>query len=184
MFKKLIYLQSPALRSLIDCRHSIELNSSLSQEVKPTHDFVECRKTSLILTVLVMYVCRTINGDTDQKIIQTEKVSGFFCYESAVGLKGIMYDFSFCVSALQFNGLAIEIQPHDKRFTSVPVECHFRNIIGRYIFSCKLFKRLKCHSWLLATIYVSFVKIIAIMTTKITQRTRWLNHQIKRKRAL
>ena len=99
-FKEAIDLCSPALGSLVDSGHCIELHAALSEETDRVHHFVKSRLPALVLTKLVMYICRAVNGNAYKKIILPEEIRPFGSDQGAVSLKGIMDDLSGGIFAL------------------------------------------------------------------------------------
>ena len=130
-----------------------------------------------------MDITRTIYRYTYQKVMLFEEFCPFACYQGSVGLQGIMDYLTTGIFLLEFHGLAIEVQPHHKRLTTMPVENHFRNIVRLDILPCKKFKSLLGHLRLPAVINIRFVQIVAVMTVQVAQRARRLYHQIESQRS-
>ena len=184
IFHELVHLQSPTLRSLVDGRHGIELYTCLAENDKTLDNFFKCRITSLVFSELVVDISRTIDRDPQKEIVLSKEVCSFAGYHGTICLQSVVYDLAVGILFLELYSLFVEIQAHDKRLTAMPVEGHLRDIICSNILLGERFKHLQTHSSLSSTINLSLIKIIAVMTVEITQRTRRLNHEIKSQRAL
>ena len=104
-------------------------------------------------------------------------------YQGSVSLKRVVDNLSGGIFLLKFHRFSIEVQTHDQRLASMPVECDFRDIISLDILLCQQFESLLCHLWLYSVINIRFIKIIAVLTVQIAQRACRLDHQIESQRS-
>ncbi len=165
--KELIDLESPTLRSLVDCRHGVELDSGAIEKAYSTDHLVESGVSSLVLAIAVMNILRAVYGNTHKEIMLPEKAGPFTVQKGAVCLDRIMDNLSSSVLLLKLNSLFIEVYSEYKRLASVPVESNLGDIVGSNILSYHIFEHLFGHSRLPAAIYIGLVKVVAIIAIEI-----------------
>ena len=112
-----------------------------------------------------------------------EEVGPLAGYQGSVSLKRVVDNLSGGIFLLKFHRFSIEVNTHDQRLASMPVECDFRDIISLDILFCEQFESILGHLRLKSIVDIRFIKIIAVLTVQIAQRSCRLYHQIESQRS-
>ena len=168
---------------MVDRGHGVELNTLSLKNVQSAHHPVECRETTLVAAVSVMNILGAVQGYSHKETIVVEKSRPLAVQKGAVGLDGVVYDLAAGMFPFIFKCLAIEVKPQDQRLAAVPVERHFRHLVGVDIFINNLFQHFLRHPWLPSAVDFSLVEVVAVLAVKVAERPRRLDHYVESHRS-
>ena len=129
-----------------------------------------------------MNVLRAVDGNADEKIVLGEEIRPLRCQERSIGLECVVDYLVLRIFLLELDGLPVEVETHDERLASVPVECDFGNVAGTEIVLDEFFKHILRHTGLPAAVQAGFVQVVTIPAVQIAERTAGLYHKIERQR--
>ena len=106
---------------VVDGHQDIVLHAVLLQHAQAAYDLVESRRSAFVDAVGVVQLARTIDADADQEVVFFEELAPLVVQQRTVGLHGVLKSHAwFAILLLVLDGFAVEIDPHQGRFASLP----------------------------------------------------------------
>ena len=176
-------VESASLARLADGAHGIILHAVAVQKLDSAYNLREGRGPATVTAVTVMYILRAVYRYADEKIVIPQEMAPVGGKQNAVGLYGIVHSLAARVFSLVFERLAVEVQAHEQRFSAMPVECHFIDLVCVDIFLHEMLEHFICHPGLSSAIYFALVKIVAIAAAEVAEGAGRLEHDVECHRA-
>ena len=182
--EKLIDFRTTTLTEPVHGAQRIEFHTAVAHHLHTAHHAVPRRTSALVDTERIVHILRSVERDSDKELVLTEKRAPFLVDSRTVGLERIFNPLSFRIFFLKLDGLAVVVHSQQRRFATVPAECHRVDSVGLDILAHIFLQQRLAHASLLAAILHRLVKIIAILTVQIAGRPRRLQHRRKSHRPL
>ena len=176
-------VESASLARLADGAHGIILHAVAVQKLDSAYNLREGRGPATVTAVTVMYILRAVYRYADEKIVIPQEMAPVGGKQNAVGLYGIVHSLAARVFSLVFERLAVEVQAHEQRFSAMPVECHFIDLVGGDILSDEMLQHAVVHAWFPAAVYLRLVEIVAVLAFQVAHGSGWLEHDVECHRA-
>jgi hypothetical protein len=110
------------------------------------HHLIECPRTGVVQTVIVVKFFRAVDADTDEKLVVVQKAAPRVVEQDGIGLQGIAHFLTrSAVLFLQFHGFLVEVQSHERRLAPLPGKAGQRKA-QLHIVLHQLFEHLIAHS--------------------------------------
>ena len=117
----------------------------------------------------------SINAYADKKIVVAEKACPLVSDEGGVGLNTIINVSPMSIFSLQFQRMLVELDWAHECFSAVPSEQNIGSGLHIYILLSEAFEQIFVHDLVCHFgIESFFLSVVAIFTSKITDRTCWL----------
>ena len=143
--------------------HRIPFHSMFFQEADAMHHFFPRWFSGRCLSVMIMIFLWTIDGDTYQKMVLSEKLTPFIGKECTIGLDDVIDLLAVGVLLLQFQRLLVEVDGAHQRFSSMPGEEYLVHGLCFDVFLGKLLQHLVGHEMpLRCVVEVVFLQIITV----------------------
>ena len=159
----------------------VKAHTELSQQLGRCHHLVEGRRATLVDAKSIVQLARPVDAQTDQKPMLLEEHGPLFVEQHAIGLQIIFDALSgFCVSLLQRDDAAEEIQTPQRRLAALPGKHHFGACHTVDILPDEKLKRLVAHlacTWAVGQHLLA--QIETVFAIEIAGRARRLGHDMK-----
>ena len=110
-------------------RERVELDAVLFHAPQRRPDTLERTASRFVHAVRIVDFGGAIEAQAHEEIVFGEEGAPFVVEQRAVGLEGILYELAARVAALQRDGLAKKIQPHQCRLAALPSKYDFRHVL-------------------------------------------------------
>ena len=109
----------------IDNSQGIELNAVLFQNPKSAHYVRMGWLPSLVDSISIMQLFRTVYGKTDEKFIRRQELAPLVIKQRAVGLEAIVDPLAICVFVLQFDDVLEKWYAEQCGLAALPCKTYF-----------------------------------------------------------
>ena len=134
-----------------------------------------------VTSIFIMKFLRPINGNANQKIVFLEEFAPFIRKQSSVCLNAVINLSAVGIFLLQSNCFFVKFDRAHQCFSSVPREHYLRHGLRFEIFASKSFEQQIVHYTIFCIrIKSRFFKIVTVIARKVTTRSCWFEHHIKR----
>ena len=109
----------------VDGHQDVVFDAVFLEEAQAPHDPVKGGPVLLVPAVNIMHMSGTVEADADEEVVFLKEFAPLIVQEGAVGLHGIFEDHGrLFIFFLIFDGLPIEIEPHEGGFAPLPGHRH------------------------------------------------------------